>query len=387
MKVAFFGLAALVLIALGFHWFAINAEQFVNRVDPPFPLHPAGEHAQALHRASFVVDLHADSALMGRDLLERASVGHVDLPRLVEGGVGLQFFTVPTKVPMSFDIHRTARQGPDAMRGLDWVQFGSFKGLGPLRRGMHQIERVRDAVERSRGELVLIRTRSDLEALLAARARNENRTGALLGLEGAHALEDELDNLTRFEAAGVRMIGLTHFFDNGFAGSAHGIEKGGLTDLGRALVKRMVDRGIMIDLAHASPETIDDVLALVDVPTVVSHTGVKGTCDNPRNLSDRQVRAIAEGGGVIGVGYWEMAVCGTLPSEIVAAMRHVYRLVGDEHISLGSDYDGGTTVSFDTSQVSVLTQAMIDADFSDRSIAKILGGNIVRVMREILPEG
>ncbi|MBW2726125.1 MAG: membrane dipeptidase, partial [Deltaproteobacteria bacterium] len=165
------------------------------------------------------------------------------------------------------------------------------------------------------------------------------------------------------------------------------IEKGGLTELGRELVTRMVDRGIMIDLAHASPKTIDEVIALVDVPTVVSHTGVKGTCDNPRNLSDRHVRAIAKGGGVIGVGYWEMAVCGTAPREIVAAMLHIYALVGDEHIALGSDYDGGTTVNFDTSQLPVLTQAMLDADLSDESIAKILGGNIVRVMRQVLPEG
>ncbi|MBW2292767.1 MAG: dipeptidase [Deltaproteobacteria bacterium] len=388
MRVVLYALAGFLFLAVTFHWLAANSEQYVNRVDP-LPLQAVGEHAQALHRASFVVDLHADSALMGRDLLERSSVGHVDLPRLVEGGVGLQFFTIPTRVPLSlpFDIHRTARDDPDMLRVLDWVQSGSLRGLGAFRRGMIQAERVHRAARRSDGALVVIRTRRDLAALLDARAKGENKVGALLGLEGAHALEDRLENLTRFESAGVRMIGLAHFFDNGFAGSAHGIEKGGLTELGRELVTRMVDRGIMIDLAHASPKTIDEVIALVDVPTVVSHTGVKGTCDNPRNLSDRHVRAIAKGGGVIGVGYWEMAVCGTAPREIVAAMLHIYALVGDEYIALGSDYDGGTTVNFDTSQLPVLTQAMLDADLSDESIAKILGGNIVRVMRQVLPEG
>jgi membrane dipeptidase len=386
MKVLLYSLAALLLLVLSFQLIAANSERFVNRVNSA-QLQTVGEHGRELHRASLVVDLHADSALMGRDLLERSAVGHVDLPRLIEGGVGLQFFTVPTQVPISSDIHHTARDDPDMMRVLDWVQFGSLGGLGPLRRAMLQIERVQRAVEDSNGALISIRTRSDLEALLAARSQNQIEVGALLGLEGAHALEGQLENLTRFEAAGVRMIGLTHFFDNEFAGSAHGIERGGLTDLGRTLVAQMVERGIMIDLAHASPATIDDVLALVDVPTVVSHTGVKGTCDNPRNLSDRHVRAIADGGGVIGVGYWEMAVCGTTPEAIVAAMLHINTLVGDEYIGLGSDYDGGTTVDFDTSQLPVLTQAMIDAGLPDVSITKILGGNILRLMRQVLPEG
>lgn len=386
MRVVFYALLACTLLALSFYLLGANAERLMNRVES-LPLPAVSEHARALHRASFVVDLHADSSLMGRDLLERSRVGHVDLPRLVEGGVGLQFFTAPTKFPISFDIHRTDKDAPDLLTLLGFVARGRFGRMGPYRRGLIQGEQIRQLAERSDGALVLIRTRADLEALLEARANNENKVGALLGLEGAHALEGKIEYLSDFHAAGVRMIGLTHFFDNAFAGSAHGIEKGGLTDLGRNLVTRMVDRGILIDLAHASPRAIDQVLAMVDVPTLVSHTGVKGTCDNPRNLSDRQLRAIAAGGGVIGVGYWEMAVCGTAPRDIVAAMLHIIRLVGDEHVALGSDYDGGTTVAFDTSRLPVLTQAMIDAELSDDSIARILGGNILRVMRRVLPAG
>ncbi|MCP4036292.1 MAG: peptidase M19 [bacterium] len=386
MKAVLYALIAGLLFALLLYLVGANVERFVNRVEP-LALPALSDHARGLHDASFVVDLHADSAMTGRDLLERSSVGHVDLPRLVEGGVGLQFFTVPTRVPLSSDIHQTKRDGLDVLTLLDVTQRGPFGRLGPYRRGMIQIDRVRRAAELSQGVLVSIRTRSDLEALLEARAHGENKIGALLGLEGAHALEGELSNLTRFYTAGVRMIGLTHFFDNAFAGSAHGVEKGGLTELGRALVPRMVDLGILVDLAHISPTAIDEVLAMVDVPTVVSHTGVKGTCDNPRNLSDRHVRSIAAGGGVIGVGYWDMAVCGTAPRDIVAAMLHIIALVGDEHVALGSDYDGGTTVAFDTSGLPALTQAMVDAGLSDESIVKILGGNIVRVMREVLPEG
>lgn len=386
MKWVLYGLVACLALTFSFFALGANFERFMNRVEP-LPLPVVSEHARALHRSSFVVDLHADSSLTGRDLLERSEVGHVDLPRLVEGGVGLQFFTAPTQVPLSSDIHATDGNDLDLLTLMEFAQRGPSGLSSPYRRGMLQGARIRRTVELSRGQLVLIRTRADLEALLDARARNENRIGALLGLEGAQALENPATDLARFDLAGVRMIGLTHFFDNAYAGSAHGIEKGGLTPLGRELVAGMVDRGIMIDLAHVSPTAINEVLAMVKVPTVVSHTGVKGTCDNPRNLSDRQVRAIAEGGGVIGVGYWATAVCGTSPQKIVAAMLHIIALVGDEHVSLGSDYDGSTTVAFDTSQLPVLTQAMIDAGLSDASIAKILGGNILRVMRQVLPAG
>jgi microsomal dipeptidase-like Zn-dependent dipeptidase len=270
---------------------------------------------------------------------------------------------------------------------MEFAQRGPFGLLTPFERGMLLGGRIRRTVELSDGQVVLIRTRRDLASLLESRAANKNQIGALLGLEGAHALENPETDLARFYEAGVRLIGLTHFFDNEYAGSAHGLAKGGLTQLGRELVAGMVERGMMIDLAHLSPAAIDDVLAMVKVPTVVSHTGVKGTCDNPRNLSDRHVRAIAEGGGVIGVGFWAMAVCGTAPEKIVAAMLHIVDLVGDEHVSLGSDYDGSTTVAFDISKLPSLTQAMIDAKLSDASITKILGGNILRVMQQVLPEG
>ena len=108
-------------------------------------------------------------------------------------------------------------------------------------------------------------------------------------------------------------------------------------------------------------------------PTLVSHGGVKGTCDNPRNLSDEHVRAIAAGGGVVGIGYFELAVCGTDPRDVVAAIRHVVDLVGDDHVALGSDYDGAATVGFDTSQLRALTQEMLEGGLPEDSVRKILG--------------
>lgn len=384
MRAVLYALTATLVLATILYLIGQNIERFINRVEPHV-LPPVSDHARTLHRASFVLDMHADTTLMRRDLLELSEFGHVDLPRLVQGGVGLQFFTVPTKVPFSWDIHTTSEGDPDVLRVLGTLRWGPLRRTGLFRRAMVQVAEVRHAVERSNGVLVAIRTRKDLEALLDARANGESRVGSLLGLEGAHALEGDFENLTRFHVAGVRMIGLTHFFDNVFAGSAHGVTKGGLTLVGRELVKRMVDLGIMIDLAHLSPAAIDDVLGLVDVPTVVSHTGVKGTCDNPRNLSDDHVRAIAAGGGVIGIGFFRMAVCGIGPDDIVAAMLHVIKLVGADHVALGSDFDGGVTTAFDVSQLASVTQAMVDAKLSDEEIVKILGGNTVRVMRQVLP--
>ena len=380
------GLAALLVILL-IAFFGIGAvvERFLNRLDP-VTLPEVSDAARALHASSLVADMHADSLLTGRNLLRRSRVGHVDLPRLQAGGVGLQFFTAATVVPFGLNIQHNPSDAFDLLTLLGFAQLSPFAWRGPLGRAELQADRLEDTIAGSGGALVPVRTRADLEALLARRAQGAGPIGALLGIEGAHALEGDLANLDVVVGRGFRMIGLTHFFDNEFAGSAHGAEKGGLTELGRALVQRMQELGVLVDLAHLSPRAVDELLAMATRPTVVSHGGVKGTCPSERTLSDEHVRAIAAGGGVIGIGYWETAVCGREPRQVVAAMRHVVSLVGDEHVGLGSDYDGATTVGFDTSQLAVLTQQLLDEGFSDASIRKILGGNVVRVLREVLPE-
>ena len=377
--------ALLVLLLISFFGVGAVVERFLNRLEP-VALPEVSDAARALHASSLVADMHADSLLVGRNLLRRSRVGHVDLPRLQEGGVGLQFFTAATVVPLGLNIERNESDAFDLLTLLGMAQLSPFAWRGPLGRAELQADRLEETIEGSRGALVPVRTRADLEALLARRAQGGGPIGALLGIEGAHALEGDLTNLDVLFGRGFRMIGLTHFFDNEFAGSAHGAHKGGLTDLGRALVHRMEERGVLVDLAHVSPRATDEVLAMATRPTVVSHGGVKGTCPSERTLSDEQVRAIAAGGGVIGIGYWETAICGREPRQVAAAMRHVVSLVGDEHVGLGSDYDGATTVGFDTSQLAALTQQLRDDGFSDESIRKILGGNVVRVLRAVLPE-
>jgi microsomal dipeptidase-like Zn-dependent dipeptidase len=148
----------------------------------------------------------------------------------------------------------------------------------------------------------------------------------------------------------------------------------------------MEARHMIVDLAHASPKTIADVLAIATRPLVVSHTGVKGTCDNNRNLSDDQIRAVAAKGGLIGIGYWDTATCGSDASAIVKAMRYVSDRVGAEHVALGSDFDGAVTTPFDTTGLVEITDAMMEAGFSEKEIRMIMGENVMTFLRANLPE-
>ncbi len=182
------------------------------------------------------------------------------------------------------------------------------------------------------------------------------------------------------------MMSPTHFTDTEIAGSASGLRKGGLTQLGRRWVRSMEQRHMLIDLAHSSPATLRDVTAIATKPVIVSHTGVKGTCSNNRNLSDDELRAVARTGGVIGIGYWETAVCGRDAHAIARAIRYTTRVVGAEHVALGSDFDGGTTVPFDATGVPLITDALLQEDISEHDIRLIMGENVVRILSQTLPE-
>jgi membrane dipeptidase len=343
--------------------------------------------AQELHRRLFVADLHADSLLWGRDLLERGSRGHVDVPRLIEGNVALEAFTVVSAVPniLTMNIERNDGPGPTvtllAVAGR-WPRatWGSLK-----ERALYQARRLHEFAARSGGRLTLIKTRDDL-ARYAARRRSQPATAAgFLGLEGAQVLEGDAANVDVMFDAGFRMIGLTHFYDNEVGGSAHGAGKGGLTELGREVVRRAEARRMLIDLAHASPRLIDDVLTMATRPVLVSHTGVRGTCDNTRNLSDDQLRRIARTGGVIGIGFWETAVCGRDARSIARAMGHAARVAGVDHVGLGSDFDGAVAAPFDATGLMQITDALLADGFTEDEVAKMMGGNVLRVLEQALP--
>jgi microsomal dipeptidase-like Zn-dependent dipeptidase len=152
------------------------------------------------------------------------------------------------------------------------------------------------------------------------------------------------------------------------------------------MIKRMQAKSMIVDLAHASPATIRDVLAISTRPVVVSHTGVKGTCDNTRNLSDDELRGVAKTGGVIGIGYWEQATCGRDARAIAKAIRYTANLVGVEHVGLGSDFDGSVAAPFDTTGLVLITEALIEQGFTDEEIRLIMGGNALRVLQDGLPK-
>ena len=265
--------------------------------------------AEELHDKLIVADLHADALLWNRDLNEDSPIAQVDVPKLLRGNVALQAFTVVTKTPRGLNIERNTPD-TDNIFWLALAQRQPLENLSSLtKRAVYQANKLKEYSENSNGKLVLIKTKTDLKNFLERR-QTEKIVGGWLGIEGAHALDGNLENIDVLYNAGFRMMSPTHFFDNDIGGSAHGVEKYGLTDKGREMIRRMEAKGMLVDVSHASAKTIDDVLKIATKPIIVSHTGVKGTCDNQRNLSDAQLRAIAKTGGIIGIGFWDTAVCG-----------------------------------------------------------------------------
>jgi len=359
------------------------ADRAANRVLRPGP-YPASPAAQALHRTLVVADLHADPLLWGRDLRVRGTHGHVDLPRLREGGVALQVFSAVTRVPSSINYeHNDGRMDMVTLLAVG-ERWPLATWTSPFARALHQARTLQAVAADSGGRFVIVTDAPTLQRVAEQHRRVPDLTGGLLAIEGLHAIEGDLHNLDALYDAGFRMMGLTHFFDNEVGGSAHGAEKNGLTDFGRQVVRRMEERRIVVDLAHASPRMIDDVLAMATRPVVVSHGGVKGTCDHIRNLSDDDVRRVAATAGVIGIGYWDAAVCDVSVAGIVRAIQHAVRVGGIDHVGLGSDFDGATTTPFDTTGLPQITEGLLAAGFSDTDVAKIMGGNVLRVLRETL---
>ncbi len=357
-----------------------RVERLFNRVidKPPYAV---SARARTSHDGLFVADLHADTLLWDRDLLERAEYGHLDLPRLRQANVGLQVFSAVTKVPKDLNYEANAAD-TDSITLLTMAQLWPPPTWGSLlERALYQAHKLRRFVDRSQGGLMLVTDAPSLERMLSRHDSPDQTVGALLALEGAHALEGKLENLDRLYDAGYRMIGLVHLFDNRVGGSGQGTDKAGLTAFGRALVQRIEAKPMILDLAHSSDRLIDDVLTIVTGPLISSHTGVRGTCDHRRNLSDEHLQAISSSGGIIGIGFFEHAVCGTRVEDIVKALRYSADLVGAEYLALGSDFDGAVTTPFDVTGLPRLTEALQAAGFSEVEIVGIMGGNVLRFLR------
>lgn len=377
--------AALVFLFVFFFVLPSLVDKWQNPVvqAPPYSV---SEKARDLHERLLITDLHADSLLWNRDLSQKSAQGQIDFPRMREGNLALQFFTVVTKSPRDLNIESNSGD-TDNIFWLSLAQRQPLENLFSLtKRALGQAERLHQYARDERGKFIVIRTKTDLRQFLARRETEKDLIAGILGIEGAHALDGRVENVETLFAAGFRMMSPSHFFDTEMGGSVHGVEKYGLTDAGREMIRRMEASGMLVDVAHASPKTIEDILGMATRPVLVSHTGVRGTCPNNRNLTDEQLKAIAATGGVIGIGFWDTAVCGEDPQAIARAIRYTVNIVGVKHVALGSDFDGSVKTPFDGSGMALLTEALLAENFSELEIEQIMGGNVLRLLTENLPD-
>ncbi|MDC0049262.1 membrane dipeptidase [Verrucomicrobia bacterium] len=379
----------LLFSAFGYWFF----DRYTNRVVKESERKPR-EETSDFHDELFVADLHADVCLWRRDHINRNKRGHVDLPRLIEGNVSLQFVTVPTKLVLTRRLPRfflTDLFFWSAMMSLQRIRTWFFVSA----RAELQLERVSSWIENSQGSLKLIRNSNDLQSLSEDQSAGRQGIGIMLGLEGAHVLRGRF-NVSWLVEQGFRVVGITHFNDNRFGDSAHGWRRSGLTSVGHDLVKDLDNNGIIIDLAHCSEQLISDVIDMYDEgdltrPPIVSHTGIKGVHNHRRNISDEQAIAVARAGGLIGVTFFRPA----LPHNSVKAVGEVVLyligilneagLEGVRHVAFGSDFDGAVKTVIDSSGWPKITEMLLESGISNKEIQLLMGENVRCFFAKHLP--
>jgi len=345
------------------------------------------EEAQALHNTLIVGDWHADSALWNRDLKKTYDYGHADIPRLQAGNVALQMFTTVTKSPSGQNYDSNETGANDNITALAIVQRWPIKTWSSLfERAMYQANKIKDLEKRDPENFMLIESQYDLGIFLLKRVNNPKMVGGLIGTEGSHALDGNLDNIERLYENSFRMMSLQHFFDNKLGGSLHGTSGAGLTEFGRQAIDEMQRLDIIIDVSHSSENVVKDVLSFSNQPLVISHTGFNGYCKSPRNISDSLMIEIAEKGGLIGVGFWDAAVCDNTPRSVAEAIIYGIGLIGAEHVALGSDFDGTITPGFDTSELVAITHELLELGLGKEEIRKVMGENMLSFLQDNLPK-
>ena len=402
-------LSALVLLT-----FSTHAQQEASKSsrakDAPPAASAVSPQARKLHFSSIVLDTHDDTPQRmlfekGFDLGERHADGHVDIPRMREGGMNAIFFSiwVPSEVT-----------GPEAVK-----------------RAVRLIDTVHAATRTYPRDLMLATTAADVR-----RAHKEGKIAALMGMEGGHMIDDDLRILRMVAALGVRYMTLAHFKNNNWADSSTDTPKhNGLTAFGKDVVREMNRLGMMVDISHVSDKTFFDALEVTRAPVIASHSSCRSISGHPRNMTDEMIRALARNGGVVHINYHvsyldqdyldasrkagievttyrklvegkcggnpacetiesgrlerDLMASGRLPKvgweKIVEHIDHVVKLVGPDHAGLGSDFDGAT-MPFGMEDATLLpriTDALLKKGYVQRDIAKILGGNTLRVMEQV----
>jgi microsomal dipeptidase-like Zn-dependent dipeptidase len=379
-----FGLILLLILAAAIYVFAILVPQQDAKMNPVLPHdpYPVSEAAKALHEDLLIADLHSDSLLWRRNPEKRWERGHMDLPRLREGGVNIQVFSAVTKSPRGLNFDGNDADAPDDITLLAKAQLWPPRTWDSIyERAAFQAQRLQKLEKRDKNKLIIARKKSDLD-------QPSGTLIALLLTEGAHPLEGNIENIGRLYDEGYRAMGLQHFFDNKLGGSMHGRSQAGLTEFGRQAVLEMERRNIMIDVAHSSVQTVRDVLATVEAPLFISHGGTISGCARTanRNLPDDILREIASRGGILGIGYFNGAICDISPKGIAREIIHAVNLLGEDSVALGSDYDGTVTTALDTSELAAITHQLLLQGLSERQIRKVMGENAKRFLAENLPE-
>ena len=327
------------------------------------------ERARALHRQVPLIDGHNDYpwALReidpGRDLSKADIADSVpklmtDIPRLRAGGVGAQFWSVYV---------------PSTMRGRAAVTAT-----------LEQIDVVHRMTKRWPETFELARTADDVERIFKA-----GRIASLIGIEGGHSIDSSLDTLRQMYGLGARYMTLTHNNHTAWADSAAEKPKfGGLSRFGEQVVREMNRLGMLVDLSHVSPGTMADALRVTAAPVIFSHSATRAVVDVPRNVPDEVLARLPKNGGVVMItfvpGFVSRAPRATL-ADVADHIDHARKVAGIDHIGLGSDFDGVPTTPAgleDVSKYPALTAELLRRGYSDDDVTKILGRNLLRVMRQ-----
>jgi membrane dipeptidase len=361
--------------------------------------------ARRLHAEAIGIDSHIDTiqrVLNGKeDISQRTARGHIDLPRLRESGMRAPFFAlyVPTY----------------------------YKGAEAVRRTLQLRDAMQSVFDAHPDQIELALTAADVERIVKA-----GKISAVLTIESGHAMADDLAVLRMYHRLGVRSMTLTHFRNTNWADSSTDTpQHNGLSEFGRAVVREMNRLGMIVDISHVSDKTFYDTLAVTTKPVIASHSSCRALSDVPRNMTDEMIRALAKQGGVIGINFGaqfvsqkeaaagrrgfaaraavepnlagkaldEFAMKDYLDTysvmrpnqatieDAVAHIDHVVKLVGADHVGIGSDWDGISAVPAgleDVAKMPALTAELLKRGYSERDVKKILGGNFLRVMRQVI---
>jgi membrane dipeptidase len=320
-----------------------------------------------------LADGHADSLMWNRDLTVRQRSGQLDFPRLRESGVRLQCFTVVTRgYPLvdGFRAFAALRRWPAAAR------------RGPWERCQFQVERLWELCARSGGAVAVADSSAALAEHLAA-----GRVCAVLGVEGAHALEGRPERVAALRGRGVAFMGLTHLANNALGGSSSPLQGDRpLTPLGLEVLEAMAAAKVSVDVAHASPQTLAGLLAHPRARPFCSHTGAQGAARSWRNLSDAALRAVAGRGGVVGILYATLYLGGRGLDDVVRHLEHALDVAGEDAVALGSDFDGLVPMPralADVTGVPRLVEALARRR-PERVVEKVAFGNWRRFFGETL---